>query len=181
MLADRSQSVSTVQYILKMCTVQMMQSFTFSKMSTVRNLWQLTSWQMHLLIFYFLLLRLPGLESSSGNREEEDSLYDEMMISLLKIVTMPLALHYDPSAREEVISPIVEDSLSTEKVENSTQCLGQGQCHGFWNQVQGPVKSVTFGSDKLWQNLINWRLFTRKNRSKIVVMWSAIKWSDFRE
>ena len=124
----------------------------------------------NLFIFYFLLLRLPGLESSSGNREGEDSLYDEMMISLLNIVTTPLALHYDPSAREVGMSSIVEDNSSTDELENSTQCQGRRKCHGFWNQVQGPVKSVTFGSDNLWQNLINWRLFTRKNRSKIVVM-----------
>lgn len=94
-----------------------------------------------------------------------------MMISLLNIVTKPLDLHFDSSisARDEEMPQIEVDNSSTEEIKNSSENLKQ--CHGFWNQVQGPLpEPVTFGSDKLWQNLINWRLFTRKNRSRIVVM-----------
>ena len=110
----------------------------------------------------FFSFRLPGLESSSGNRKEEDSLYDEMMLSLLKIVTKPLVSCLD--GRVADMAPIVVDSTSTGGLESN--CLKQP--HGYWNQVQGP-SPVNFGSDNLWKNLINWRLFTRKNRSKILV------------
>lgn len=110
----------------------------------------------------FFSYRLPGLESSSGNKKEEDSLYDEMMLSLLKIVTKPLVSCLD--ARVAEVAPIVVDSASTGGLESD--CLKQP--HGYWNQVQGP-SPVTFGSNKLWKNLMNWRLFTRKNRSKILV------------
>lgn len=110
----------------------------------------------------FFSFRLPGLESSSGNRKEEDSLYDEMMLSLLKIVTKPLVSCLD--ARLAEVAPSVVNNTSTGGQESD--CLKQP--HGYWNQVQGP-SPVTFGSDKLWKNLMNWRLFTRKNRSKILV------------
>lgn len=94
-----------------------------------------------------------------------------MMISLLNIVTKPLALHFDAtvSARDEEKASTVVGNSSTEELKDNRQ--NHKQCHGFWDQVQGPLpEPVTFGSDKLWQNLINWRSFTRKNRSRIVVM-----------
>ena len=112
----------------------------------------------------FFSFRLPGLESSSGNRKEEDALYDEMMLSLLRIVTKSLISCLD--ARVAEVAPIVVDSTSTSTGGLESNCLKQP--HGYWNQVQGP-SLVTFGSDKLWKNLMNWRLFTRKNRSKILV------------
>jgi hypothetical protein len=110
----------------------------------------------------FFSYRLPGLESSSGNRKEEDSMYDEMMLSLLKIVTKPLISCLD--ARVAEVAPTVVDKTST----GGLQSDFLKHPHGYWNQVQGPFP-VTFGSDKLWKNLMSWRLFTRKNRSKILV------------
>ena len=107
-------------------------------------------------LYNFVSFRLPGLESSSANREEEDSLYDDMMSSLLKIVTKPLGSY--------PVAGVVDNSST------GLESDFQKPCHGFWNQVQGPVP-VTFGSDNLWKNLMNWRLFTRNNRSKLVVKW----------
>ena len=39
---------------------------------------------------------------------------------------------------------------------------------GLWNQVHGP-SDVTYAQKDLWKNLFNWRAFTFKHRSKVLV------------
>ena len=104
----------------------------------------------------FLNPRLPGLESSKVNKVQEDSLYDEMMTSLLQLVLQPLMAD---TSRTSCDAPI--DAVTGEV--NISRCT-----HGLWNLVQGP-SPVEFGSENLWKNLLNWRAFTRKNRSKVMV------------
>jgi hypothetical protein len=102
------------------------------------------------------------------NKAEEDAMYDEMMLSLLKIVTKPL---------RNVLSPIepTADAGYTDMLREASPSVidsepnpMEKQQHGFWMQVHGS-SPVAFGTKNLWKNLLNWRAFTLKNRLKVMV------------
>lgn len=107
---------------------------------------------------HFFNSRLPGLESSKANKIQEDSLYDEMMSLLLQIVTQPLVAD----------TSVTSCSVPSVQIDAGAEIKTHQYTHGFWNLVQGP-SPVEFGSENLWKNLLNWRAFTRKNRSKVMV------------
>jgi hypothetical protein len=92
------------------------------------------------------LCRLPGLESSSNNKVEEDVFYDTMMLAFLRIVLSPLRdCHALESAHET---------------------------EGDWIVVKSSHEhtSETIGADTpLFKNLFAWRLFT-KQASKNVLL-----------
>ena len=111
------------------------------------------------------------MESSSANEIEENLLYDEMMLSLLRIVTEPLRNVLPPRVPPAAVGqteiyteapPSSEDNHSDPMIP-----MIKGE-HGFWMQVHGP-SPVTFGTKDLWKNLLNWRAFTHKNRLKVLV------------
>jgi hypothetical protein len=114
------------------------------------------------------LCRLPGLESSTVNKAEEDAMYDEMMLSLLKIVTKPLRHVGPPIEPTEAVGCTNMLRESSPYVHDSPPDPINKQQHGFWMQVHGP-SPVTFGAKDLWRNLLNWRAFTLKNRLKVMV------------
>lgn len=81
------------------------------------------------------------------------------MSSLLQIVVQPLLADVNVTS---CCAPFVSSDVATGEV-STPHCTP-----GFWNLVQGP-SPVEFGSENLWKNLLNWRAFTRKNRSKVMV------------
>jgi hypothetical protein len=91
--------------------------------------------------------RLPGLESSLLNKLQEDNLYNEMMLSLLKIVTYPLVSPY-------YLNQDINNCPSTD----------------LWVHLQ-PTSDIKnhLNSSDVWMNTLNWRAFTKKNKSKIVI------------
>ena len=138
---------------------------------------------------------MPGLESSNINTAAEDQMYNKMMLSLLNIVLTPVRSHNthtcvctqsstqartvtdvivktdsnpDPistgsSGSSGAVSVTVEvDSITVEEKQKQDQVLG------LWNQVHGP-SDVTYVQKDLWKNLFNWRAFTFKHRSKVLV------------
>lgn len=94
------------------------------------------------------------------NKAEEDVMYNEMMLSLLEIVTKPL--RHVTQAMVTTTEVGYTDSLSGDGSQPSQQQ------HGFWMQVHDP-SPVSFGTKELWKNLLNWRAFTLKNRLKVMV------------
>ncbi len=89
------------------------------------------------------LARLPGLESSKNNREEEDALYDEMMTALLQRVLRPLWRSGDRQTDEQ----------------------------DHWCQVRSSDGDPGDRGDEapLWRNLFTWRAFTLKNRHRLTL------------
>lgn len=91
--------------------------------------------------------RLPGLESSLLNKIQEDNLYNDMMLSLLKIVTYPLVSSY-------YLNQDINNSPSTD----------------FWVHLHSSLDTkINSNSSDVWMNTFNWRAFTKKNKSKIVL------------
>lgn len=90
----------------------------------------------------FLILfsnRLPGLESSNNNKDEEDNMYDTMMLELLTIVLA---------------------NMSPAKV-YLNQCwemVDGGSMHG-------PV----YSESSLPMNILKWKMHTRSLRSKLLI------------
>ena len=110
------------------------------------------------------------MESSVVNKVEEDAMYDEMMLSLLKIVTKPLR-YVEPSAVPTASvghTDLLREASISISTDDSPQNPKSKQQHGFWMEVHGP-SPVTFGTKDLWKNLLNWRAFTLKNRLKVMV------------
>ena len=107
--------------------------------------------------------RLPGLEASVQNKEEEDKMYDAMMLSLLRIVLQPLQ--------------------NGEKEESDTATSGLRHVAGMWEVVHaidagqkdgGVSESEWLGSHApCWKNTFNWRAFTKKKHNRNIVMLGA--------
>lgn len=87
--------------------------------------------------------RLPGLESSSNNKVEEDRMYDDMMMSLLTIVTAPLA----------------------------GRTLSRAD-YGLWDVVSNYDSThsspVNTASSETWKNTLSWKAYTVKNRDLVM-------------
>ena len=87
--------------------------------------------------------RLPGLESSSNNKVEEDRMYDDMMMSLLTIVTAPL----------------------------TGKTLSRAD-YGLWDIVSSYDNTssifVNTASSDTWKNTFSWKAFTMKNRDIVL-------------
>jgi hypothetical protein len=103
--------------------------------------------------------RLPGLESSNNNKEEEDVFYNEMMLDLLRIVLSPLA-HED-------------DNISDSTYSNASTVR-----HGKWEEVSDSTGSTaTAASDVDVEkgsalNLIKWRCFLKKHEKNILAVYN---------
>lgn len=71
-----------------------------------------------------------------------------------------------PASQTEISDASKEDQILRELNENHASVLGR------WEYVhQGQRESCIYESTTAlaWKNLFNWRIFTRKNRSKIMV------------
>lgn len=92
--------------------------------------------------------RLPGLESSHNRcKSDEDVLYDEMMLSLLKLV----------------LKPILEKTPNDSIFRNDVSC-------GLWHPVnEADPAAVNTSSNSTFKNLFNWKAFTTKNKSRLFV------------
>ena len=122
------------------------------------------------------MLRLPGLESSSHNKAEEDKLYDAMLTELLHtFVISPLQYHY--SGATDTTTPTSTDTDRTTSPSthiSSTDDNKQPKSH--WKRVTPDIGATDTessrlnlgqlgdGGSELWRNTFNWRAFTRKNR-----------------
>eukprot|EP00600_Ochromonadales_sp_CCMP1393_P010390 CAMPEP_0174954940 /NCGR_PEP_ID=MMETSP0004_2-20121128/709_1 /TAXON_ID=420556 /ORGANISM="Ochromonas sp., Strain CCMP1393" /LENGTH=347 /DNA_ID=CAMNT_0016202821 /DNA_START=412 /DNA_END=1455 /DNA_ORIENTATION=+ len=122
--------------------------------------------------------RLPGLESSSNNKEAEDAMYDEMMSSFLRIILR----QYIPADSSAAADPI-------EKKEAPRLFCGPHKMCGMWCCVRSAAAGVDrYGSigtsspstsssednahtasPATWMNLLKWRAFTRKLRATVVI------------
>ena len=135
---------------------------------------------------------MPGLESSNINTAAEDQMYNKMMLSLLNIVLTPVRAHActhtsvstqsHTQARTtiDVLANTESDRIFTESSGSSVMVAvksitvtveekeKQEQVLGLWNLVHGPL-DVTYVQKDLWKNLFNWRAFTFKHRSKVLV------------
>lgn len=99
------------------------------------------------------------------NKAEEDVMYNEMMLSLLEIVTKPLR-----HVTQALVSTteVGYTDIQREASLSGDDSQASKQQHGFWMQVHSP-SPVSFGTKELWKNLLNWRAFTLKNRLKVMV------------
>jgi hypothetical protein len=99
---------------------------------------------------FVLCDRLPGLESSTQNKDEEDAMYNAMMLELLTIVLA----RFHPStqldaSRQQHWDRVTSDELSQEPPNEA----GSTVC-----------------DDKLLPlNMLKWKLFTRATRSNLVL------------
>jgi len=94
--------------------------------------------------------RLPGLESSIQNKAEEDIMYDEMMLSLLRIV----------------LAPLVNEQ---EQEQGKEQTVG-----GMWDTVNSSSSSSsnTVGAPT-FKNTFSWRAYTKKKEIRRSIVLSA--------
>jgi hypothetical protein len=123
--------------------------------------------------------RLPGLESSKNNLIEEDHMYNEMMLSILKIILFPFF--------EKKVSFYLETSEDGQKSEavaesNKIQELKEHYSHldsGSWTEVtnlavtdieseESIISSSSSSSN--YKNLLKWKLFTRTHRKDILAI-----------
>jgi hypothetical protein len=110
--------------------------------------------------------RCPGLESSNNRcKPQEDELYDEMMSSFFEILfekrrTLDQRLTQSEQEQEPVTG---NKNLDVDQV----TITGLSEHHWRW------VREAAFQSPsdpvKVYENLFNWRAFTKKSRSEIVV------------
>jgi hypothetical protein len=100
--------------------------------------------------------RLPGLESSSNNKEDEDVMYDEMMTVLLSKV-----LRSHPS----FVASGCNDGL--------WECVRDVHAVVPSSAAQEACTVAAAAPSKreedTWINLLKWRAFTRKNRHRVQV------------
>ena len=131
--------------------------------------------------------RLPGLESSSHNKGEEDKMYDAMLTELLHtFVISPLQYYYSSASDTFTMTPTtVATTHTTNTTTSGTHTLSPCihistdkdiQHTSHWKRVT-PDRGETDteasrlmlgqqgdGRSELWRNIFNWRAFTRKNR-----------------
>ena len=103
---------------------------------------------------------LPGLESSKLNKDAEDSFYNEMMLSVLQMVTWPLLVRPETSvdvARLRERKPGTVTEIGTDR-----------KVCGRWKTVGASGQSHV-SSTLTWKNLFKWKIYTTKNRSKLFV------------
>ncbi len=102
--------------------------------------------------------RLPGLEASAQNKKDEDAMYDSMMLSLLRIVLVPLRKGQDDDCSG--------DSALWETVHDVQvgQMQGEEEEDGI-----APFNSKA----PCWKNTFSWRAFTRKKHNRSLVVVSA--------
>lgn len=121
--------------------------------------------------------RLPGLESSHNNLQEEDEMYNEMMTNVLRIILYPyLKERYLRECQDQSFE---EKQHLIEKYSSIPL--------GHWTNVTGdatmnPDYSIVFrrtnegppaSSENLsYQNLLKWKMFTRLHRKKILSTFS---------
>lgn len=105
------------------------------------------------------MFSLPGLESSNLNKDAEDSFYNEMMLSVLQMVTKPLLSRSNGSVK--TVSDEVKSKSAPEVGTDSKVC-------GRWRTV-GSSGQAYVSSSLTWKNLFKWKIFTTKNRSKLFV------------
>lgn len=103
-------------------------------------------------VIFQIFRRLPGLESSKLNKEEEDHFYEEMMVSVLTMATTPL---FHSAVAADRGSEIDGKDLSDEI--------------GHWKKVNGGSRRANVNSSVTWKNLLKWKIFTTKSRSKVFV------------
>ena len=124
--------------------------------------------------------RLPGLESSSHNKAEEDKLYDAMLTELLhSFVISPLQYHYSSASDATTVTPTTHTNSPFTDIRSLCPCThistdGDKQHTTHWKRVTpdiGTSEAVRLklgqqddGRSELWRNTFNWRAFTRKNR-----------------
>ena len=90
------------------------------------------------------------------------------MLSLLKVVLAP------ERTQTQICIDTQDNADARVTGTGATICAvsktqhAQRQVLGLWNPVLGPT-NVTYGQKDLWKNLFNWRAFTYKNRSKVLV------------
>lgn len=106
--------------------------------------------------------RLPGLEASSQNKQEEDVMYDEMMLSLLRIVLAPLRSEQGEGEGERE-----NEGALWDKVHDGGEASESGTADNSEEKEE-----VTFSTKApCWKNTFGWKAFTRKkhNRSLVVL------------
>jgi hypothetical protein len=119
--------------------------------------------------------RLPGLESSNNNLQEENEMYDEMMLSLLHHVALPpvyemLQIIYDPSSPQittkqwELVleRQVVERTiLNSRRTNNLTPTTKNNMNQNHSQQEQGEI---------LLANLLRWKMYTVKYRRQVLAI-----------
>jgi hypothetical protein len=102
--------------------------------------------------------RLPGLESSNNNKEDEDVMYDEMMTAfLLKVLRSHPS--FVASGCEDGLWECVRDAHDAAAPASAVQEAG--------STVNAAAASAC--EEDTWINLLKWRAFTRKNRHRVQV------------
>ena len=116
--------------------------------------------------------RLPGLESSSCNKIQEDMFYDTMMMQLLKrvVVTQPLDSHSGvPTGGNNGDN----SSTTTNDSNSDTTSDSVDGYNDDWIQVcsASTVNKDLFQSSKTWINTFKWKAYTKRMviRSQVVL------------
>ncbi len=109
--------------------------------------------------------RLPGLESSQNNLEEEDVMYDTMMRGLLRLVfVQPLLTLYSPEsdgANRLACDNGMWDDVSENAKFSFSSTNNNNEAHD--------EKNVEMETQKLMlQNLLRWKICMKKHRRKVL-------------
>jgi hypothetical protein len=101
--------------------------------------------------------RCPGLESSNNRcKSQEDALYDEMMSSFFQLLFEKRMALDQPRTGEE--------SLGVDQISLIDLSAHHWRCVREGNATADPSEPV-----RLYENLFNWKAFTKRNRSEIIV------------
>jgi hypothetical protein len=116
--------------------------------------------------------RLPGLESSALNKEAEDTMYDTMMTSLLRIVLKPLQEQFNPTNNVEPDYGMWEIVHSPSDEEISLSLKGLVTINPYASSNVPVVESnvENFKGGDVWKNMFSWRAFTRRQCNRDLVM-----------
>lgn len=124
----------------------------------------------HFILFVRLFIyfyRLPGLESSKLNKHNEDIFYNEMMLSLLTLLTKPLLPNNGykiPKNTKEIPKNKIEGCKSTNKIPKNTN-----EVPNLWMKINEPSTTMKYNTKELYKNLFNWKAYTHKQKEKIVI------------
>ena len=126
--------------------------------------------------------RLPGLESSNNRcKQQEDDMYDEMMLSTLRMVLTPLDenVEVDIERTDDLsseIKPGFEKSMGTEcaathekSVFTFPNSLSNSTSFGLWKKVCDSYSASDTSSGATFKNLFNWKAFTSKNKKSLLI------------